>query len=93
MPAKKVSSAAAALGRMAKGVPKNYTPEERERRRAAMQRINQEKKFVTGTVKVVEPAATTEAMPPTGPTGKVVAAGRPRQVVAARRFVTATIRA
>lgn len=35
---------AAALGRMGKGVPKNYTPAEREKRREQMKKINARKK-------------------------------------------------
>jgi hypothetical protein len=81
---------------MAKGVPKNFSPEERERRRAAMQRINQEKRFVAGTVKTVDPAAAPEGAPrPAGPSRKVVAAGRPRMMAPlpqGRRFTTSTIR-
>lgn len=32
--------AAVALGKMAKGVPKNFTPSDRERRRKLMEKIN-----------------------------------------------------
>lgn len=34
--------AAVALGKMARGIPKNFTPEERRRRQLAMVRLNEE---------------------------------------------------
>ena len=38
------NKAAQRLGRMARGIPKNYTPEERERRAEVMRKINEKRR-------------------------------------------------
>lgn len=95
---KAVSKAAATLGRRAKGVPKNYSPEERERRAERMREVNKRRLEVRGQVKPQEPPETKSVVPPAGDGSgrtRAIVSGSPRRIVvpATPRFKTATIRA